>query len=170
MATGRAKYTLICQIDPSREYAWRATQKEDDMEASNAFIDQSTQPTTLQINAALAESAAPWNQLIDWLITVKGIDEQEWKSLSPKYGWSLRMKVKKRTVVYLGPCGNCFRASFVLGDRAVTAAQQAALPRSVLTAIDKARHYAEGTGLQLVVRRASDLPAIQKLVEIKLAN
>jgi hypothetical protein len=40
----------------------------------------------------------------------------------------------------------------------------------VLTAIDEARRYAEGTGLQLIVRRASDLLAIQKLVEIKLAN
>jgi hypothetical protein len=140
------------------------------MEALNAFIDQPTQPTTSQITTALGDSAAPWHQLIDWLVTEQGIDEQEWKSLSPKYGWSLRMKLRKRTVVYLGPCGHCFRASFVLGDRAVAAARQAALPKNVLTAIDAARRYEEGTGLQLIVHRAPDLAAIQKLVEIKLAN
>jgi len=170
MAPDQTEYILIFHFDPSREYAWRALQKEDDMEALNAFIDQTSQPTTSQITAALAENAEPWHQLIDWMVTEKGIDEQEWKSLAPKYGWSLRMKVKKRTVVYLGPCTHCFRASFVLGDRAVAAARQAALPKSVVTAIDEARHYAEGTGLQLIVRRGSDLPAIQKLVEIKLAN
>jgi hypothetical protein len=140
------------------------------MEASNAFIGQTTQPTTPQITAALGLTVDLWQQLIDWLVIDQGIDEQEWKSLSPKYGWSLRMKMKKRTIVYLGPCGDCFRASFVLGDRAVAAARQAALPKSVLSAIDEARRYAEGTGLQLLVHRASELPAIQKLVQIKLAN
>ncbi len=145
-------------------------QEEDDMEVSNAFIDQITQPTPSQIAAALSDCAVPWHQLIDWLVTAQGIDEQEWKSLAPKYGWSLRMKFKKRTVVYLGPCKHCFRASFVLGAKAVTAAQQAALPKNVLTAIDEAQHYTEGTGVQLIVHRASDLAAIRKLVEIKLAN
>lgn len=140
------------------------------MDVPNAFIGQAALPTASQIAAALGESAGPWNHLVDWLVTQQGIDGQEWNSISPKYGWSLRMKLKKRTIVYLGPCADCFRASFVLGDRAVAAARQASLPKSVLTAIDEARHYAEGTGLQLIVRRASDLPAIQKLVEIKLAN
>jgi hypothetical protein len=140
------------------------------MEVPNAFIGKATQPTASQIAAALGESAQPWRQLMDWLVTEQRIDEQEWKSISPKYGWSLRVKLKKRTIVYLGPCADCFRASFVLGDRAVAAARQASLPKSVLTAIDEARRYAEGTGLQLIVHRASDLPAIQKLVEIKLAN
>jgi hypothetical protein len=140
------------------------------MELPNAFIGQATLPTASQIAAVLGDSAQPWRQLIDWLVTEKGIDEQEWKSISPKYGWSLRVKLKKRTVAYLGPCTDCFRASFVLGDKAVAAARQASLPKTVLTAINEARRYAEGTGLQLIVRRASDLPAIQKLVEIKLAN
>jgi hypothetical protein len=144
--------------------------KEDDMEASNAFIGQTTQPATSQIAAALGDGADLWQQLIEWLITEQGIDQQEWKSLSPKYGWTLRMKLKKRTVVYLGPCHGCFRASFVFGDKAVAAARQTSLPKTVLTALDEAQHYAEGTGLQLIVHRASDLPAIQKLVKIKLEN
>jgi hypothetical protein len=164
------QHTQNCENGPLKEYAWPAPEKEDDMEASNAFIDQTAQPTSTQITAALGESTALWRQLIDWLVKEQGIDEQEWKSLAPKYGWSLRMKVKKRTVVYLGPCSDCFRASFVLGEKAVAAARRAALPKNVLTAIDEARHYAEGTGLQLIVHRTSDLPAIQRLVEIKLAN
>jgi hypothetical protein len=140
------------------------------MEAPNAFIGQAAQPTASQIDAALGDCAETWKQLTDWLITAHGIDDLEWKSISPKYGWALRMKLKKRTIVYLGPCRDCFRASFVLGDKAVAVARQASLPKSVLTALDEARRYAEGTGLQLIVHRDSDLPAIQKLVEIKLAN
>jgi hypothetical protein len=40
----------------------------------------------------------------------------------------------------------------------------------VLKLLDEAPHYAEGTGLRLVVKAAKDLAAIQKLALIKLAN
>jgi hypothetical protein len=106
---------------------------------------------------------------VDWLAE-QGVVEQEWKSSSPKYGWSLLLKLKKRTIVYLSPCAGCFRASFVLGDRAVAAARQSDLAKSTLKLLDKAPHYAEGTGLRLMVKDPKDLTAIRKLALIKLAN
>jgi Protein of unknown function (DUF3788) len=39
-------------------------------------------------------------------------------SSSPKYGWSLVLKFKKRRIVYLSPCSGCFRASFGLSHKA----------------------------------------------------
>ena len=44
-----------------------------------------------------------------------------------KSGWSLRLKVKKRNIVYLAPCNGCFRVAFIFGDRAVAAARQSDL-------------------------------------------
>jgi hypothetical protein len=141
------------------------------MEPKNAFIGKATPPEPAEITAALGETAALWQKLIDWLATEKGVSEVEWKGVYPnKYGWSARLKLKKRTIVYMGPCNGCFRVALVLGDRAVAAAKDANLPKSLLKSIEEARRYAEGTWIYIVVRRTSQLSAIHKLVEIKLAN
>ncbi len=140
------------------------------MDIPNAFVGITAQPTEKQIYAALGPSATTWKELVDWLAQELGVAEQEWKSSSPKYGWSLRLKLKKRTIIYLGPCNGCFRASFVLGDKAVAATRTSSLPKPVLKLIDEAPRYAEGTGLRLLVKTEKDLPAIRKLALIKLVN
>ena len=139
------------------------------MDHPNAFIGQKTQPTPEEVSAALGESNAVWKTLLEWLAD-QGVIEQEWKSISPKYGWSLRQKLKKRTIVHLAPCDGCFRVVLILGDRAVAAARQSNLSRDVLKLIDEATRYAEGTGIRLLVRQKQDLAAVRKLALIKLAN
>ncbi len=139
------------------------------MDFPNAFIGKKTQPTPKEVTAQLGSAITSWNELIVWL-KGQGIECKEWKSVSPKYGWSLRPSLKARTIVYLGPCANCFRASFVLGDKAVAAAKASDLPRPLLEHIANARRYAEGTGVQMIVREPADLRAVEKLVEIKLKN
>lgn len=139
------------------------------MELPNAFIGRKTPPPEKEVAAALGPTVALWKGLLDWL-EAQGIAGAEWKSVSPKYGWGLRPTLKKRTILYLGPCEGCFRVSFVLGDKAVTAARSSDLPKSVLKAIAEAKRYAEGTGVRLFVRKSSDLASVRKLVEIKLKN
>jgi hypothetical protein len=139
------------------------------METPNAFIGRTTLPTTQELSAALGSTAAEWKQLVDWLAE-EGVADQEWKSSAAKYGWSLRLKRKKRTIIYLAPCNGCFRVSFVLGDRAVAAARESDLPMAVLKLLDEAPRYAEGTGLRLLVKGPKDLAPIRKLALIKLAN
>jgi hypothetical protein len=139
------------------------------METPNAFIGKTTRPTEAEVAAALGSTAALWKQLVDWMAE-QGAAIQEWNSYSPKYGWSLRLKVKKRNIVYLGPCAGCFRVAFILGDRAVAAARQSDLSKSTLKLLNEAPRYAEGTGVRLIVKGAKDLAAIRKLAFIKLAN
>ena len=141
------------------------------MDTPNAFIGKKTLPTAHEISAVLGPAARVWNEIITWLTEKHSVAVQEWKPVAPqKYGWSLRLKLKQRTIIYLGPCANCFRASFVLGDRAVAVARASDLPKSVLKLLDEAPHYAERTGLRLLAKSAKDLPAIRTLAEIKLAN
>lgn len=139
------------------------------MEALNAFVGKTKQLSETETATALGSSAALWKQLVEWLAE-QGVAEQEWKSSSAKYGWSLLLKLKKRTIVYLGPCDGCFRVSFVLGDRAVAAARQGGLSKTTLKLLDEAPRYAEGTGVRLMVKAPTDLAAIRKLALIKLAN
>ena len=140
------------------------------MDTPNAFIGKTLQPSSEEVDANLGPTATVWKQLVDWLAADQGVAEQEWKSVSPKYGWALRIKLKKRTIIYLSPCAGCFQASFVLGDRAVAAARQAGLSKDVLKLLNEAPHYAEGTGLRLLVKGTKDLATIQTLARIKLAN
>jgi hypothetical protein len=135
----------------------------------NAFLNKAVEPTAEQLSAALGTTAEVWKQLVDWLME-QGVADQEWKSVSPKYGWSLRLKLKKRTIVYLSPCDGCFRVAFALGDRAMAAARQSDLSKGVLKLLDEATRYAEGTGVRLLVKGTKDLAAVRKLAVIKLAN
>lgn len=140
------------------------------MDVPNAFIGKTDQPTAEELSAALGPTSTLWRQLVDSLAKEQGIVDQEWYSLKPKYGWTLLLKLKKRRILYLGPCAGCFRASLILGDRAVAAARASNLPKPLLKLLDEAPHYPEGTGLRLVVKSARDLPAIRKLAQIKMAN
>jgi hypothetical protein len=140
------------------------------MDAPNAFVGKSEIPTAADICAALGSSAKPWNEFVQWIEAKHGVAIQEWKSYSPKFGWSLRLKLKKRNIVYLSPCHNCFRVAFIFGDRAVKAALHSALPKRIINTIKGAPRYPEGTGIRLIVKSPSHLPAIRKLAEIKLAN
>jgi hypothetical protein len=140
------------------------------MDLPNAFIGNTHEPTPAELAAALGTAAAIWNDLVDWFARELGVTGQEWKSSSPKYGWTLVLSFKKRRIIYLIPCAGCFRASFILGDRAVAAAREAGLSKPTLRLLDEAPHYPEGTGFRMVVKTARHLPAIRKLAQIKLAN
>jgi hypothetical protein len=77
---------------------------------------------------------------------------------------------KKRTIVWLSPCRDCFRVAFILGDKAVKAARHSGLPQRIVKLIDKAPRYPEGTGVRLEVRRSEDLASVKKLAKVKLEN
>lgn len=141
------------------------------MAVTNAFIGKTEQPSPEELTAALGPSEKLWEELIEWMATELGATNQEWKGGVPKkYGWSLRLKIKGRNIVYLGPSTGCFSVGFVLGDRALKAAKEAHFPAAVNQAIADAPRYPEGTGLRLFVETERDLPAIRKLAEIKVAH
>jgi hypothetical protein len=139
------------------------------MDFPNAFVDRKTPPSAKDLAATLGDSREAWKELTVWL-TGKGISCQEWHSISPKYGWALRPKLKSRNILYMSPCASCFRVSLVLGDRAVAAARASDLPKAVLKDIAGARRYAEGTGIPPLIKTAEDLAPVRTLVEIKLQN
>ena len=140
------------------------------MENFNAFINHAEQPTPEELATALGPTATIWNKLVGCLADEYGLNVQEWNSYSLKAGWSMRLKLKKRNILYMSPCKDYFRVAFILGDKAVKATRQIKLPQRIAKAIEDAPRYPEGTGVRLIVKRMSDVPAIQKLAAIKLAN
>ena len=136
----------------------------------NAFINKLKQPTNAELTAALGPAKATWDQLLSELAGELDANVHEWNCYSLKAGWSLRVKRKERTIVWLAPCPGAFRVAFILGDKAVLAAQEAKLPKRILKIINEAPKYPEGTGVRLEVKSSKDIATLKKLAAIKLAN
>jgi hypothetical protein len=137
---------------------------------TNAFIGKTKKPTEEELAAALGPARAVWDRFIAELAEEHGVDGQEWNCYSRKAGWSLRLKQKKRTIVWMSPCEGSFRVAFILGEKAMQTARTSALPARVKKILEEAPKYAEGTGVRIGVDGAKDIAALRKLAEIKIAN
>lgn len=136
----------------------------------NAFVGKKEKPSPKDLADALGPAIAMWNQIIDRIGSELSVVDQEWKSYSPKYGWHLKLKLKKRNILYLSPCDRLVRVSLILGDRAMKAARECKLPAKLVKILDGAPHYPEGTGVVLMPKSSANVSSVIKLAAIKLAN
>lgn len=136
----------------------------------NAFIGRTSAPTDNEVAGALGESKAVWDKLLADLAEEHGLTEREWNTYSPKVGWSLRLIHKKRRILYLVPCEDCFRVTLVLGGKAMKAAYESDLPERAVKLLKESKKYPEGNAIYIDVKSVRDLPFIKKLASIKMAN
>jgi len=149
----------------------RKAQKGGNAIAPNAFAGRPNQPTEAALASVLGETSTLWHSLVADLKQGLKLDGEEWHSYSVKAGWSLRLQLKKRNIVYLGPRAGWFLAAFILGDRAVAAAKTSKLlPAGVLSMIAEAKRYAEGTAVRIEVKEPSDAAVVTTLARIKVEN
>src|ERR1039457_4141318 len=101
--------------------------------------------------AAIAEALGPAQRFWDDIRRRVARDfaplTEEWVFSGQKHGWALRLKQKKRAVLYLKPFERCFRVSLALGPKAVAAAHASRLPAAVLRLVDDAVQYPEGKAI-----------------------
>jgi len=138
--------------------------------ALSAFDDKSKKPGAKDLEEMLGRTRVHWNRLIAQLGSTYPPLDASWNFAGAKWGWSLRLKQKKRTVLYMTPCKAHFLVGVVLGGKAVKVARESDLPQPVLTLIDEAKRYAEGTGIRLPVKNKQDRDSVIKLAAIKMAN
>ena len=138
--------------------------------ALSAFDDKSKKPRTNDLNKMLGRSSPHWDSLIIHLAAEYSPLEETWIFSGPQWGWSLRLKQKKRAILYLTPCKGYFHTGFALGEKAVKAARKAHLAPPLLAAIEGAQKFAEGRAVRLEIRTKKDLENARKLAEIKMAN
>ena len=145
-------------------------EKQSSLVSQNAFAGQAEQPRQKAVETALGHSCALWKQLVAELKQELKLDGEEWNSSGLKYGWSLRLQLKKRNIVYLGPRRRSFIAACVLGDKAVAIARKSELPAHVLKRIAEAKRYGEGTPVRIEVSRPEHLEPVKILAKIKVEN
>jgi hypothetical protein len=138
--------------------------------ALSAFDDKLKKPRSAELRKTLGRTSTHWDNLRTHIAAEYAPLDETWNFAGANWGWSLRLKQKKRTVLYMTPCKGYFLVGFVLGEKAVRAAHDSNLPDSVLTVIDEAKKYAEGRGVRIEIRNKKTLEVAKTLATIKMAN
>ncbi|MFH1698997.1 MAG: DUF3788 domain-containing protein [Candidatus Zixiibacteriota bacterium] len=138
--------------------------------ALSIFDDKSKIPQKDELAITLGRAIKQWDSLKSHLANVYEPLTETWIYSGKAWGWALRLKQKKRAVVYLTPCKGYFHAGLSLGEKAANAAHKSDLPVSVMNIIDVAKKYAEGRAIRMEIRNAKTVSAIIKLISIKMAN
>jgi hypothetical protein len=140
------------------------------MEDISIFRDKSITPTDKDLVENLGDTYFLWKQIHEHVLLKYPKGLTEWNHPGKKYGWSLRIKDKKRAIIYFLPRDNYFKVAFVFGQKATDYILGSDISPDIKTELEQATKYAEGRGIRIDVKNALILPDIKRLIEIKLNN
>ena len=137
---------------------------------TSIFPDKAEKPTITDLKNALGKTFDLWVNLRDFVFKKYPDAFEEWHCAGAKYGWSFRIKDKKRAIIYLLPRDKYFKVAFVFGEKATQQILSCKISDEIKSELKNAKVYAEGRGIRLDIKDRSNLSDIKELIEIKLAN
>lgn len=111
-----------------------------------------------------------WNGLKRLLAEVYSPLEEDWAFSGKSHGWALRLRHRKRPVLYMKPLEGFYRVSFALSESAAEAVRLSDLPPEIRDLVAQAPKYSEGYAVRVEVRDGSEIPSIAKLVAFRMAG
>ena len=138
------------------------------MTDTSIFPDKTKRPTCHDLIEKLGPTHHFWLQIQDFVYYKYPNGLAEWNYPGKKYGWSYRIKDKRRAIIYFSPRENYFKIAFVLGQKAYDNIMNSEISMSIKDELKQAKKYAEGRGIRIDVLDNSNIAEIKKLVEIKL--
>lgn len=135
----------------------------------SVFTDKEKTPDAPALKKALGSTYKLWQELEQFALAAHAQSLPEW-NYSAKYGWSLRIKDKKRVIIYLLPRDGFFKAALVFGQKATDEVLSSNVSEDIKTELQNARPYAEGRGIRIPIKNSRQIPGIKMLVDIKIAN
>jgi hypothetical protein len=133
------------------------------------FPDKEKKPTDKNLSAVLGSCVELWHQIEKYVMEKYPDGKAEWNYPGKKYGWSFRIKDKKRAILYFLPGDHHFRVAFVFGQKAMDSVMSSTISQQIKNDLQNATQYAEGRGVRIEVKNKSPLPDIKKCIDIKLA-
>lgn len=133
------------------------------------FMDKASIPTDEDLKQALGNKYELWMEIRETVLQKYPGGKEEWNFPGKKYGWSFRIKDKKRAIIYLLPRTEEFMAAFVFGGKAFEAIKQSKVSPQIVSDLEAAKVYAEGRGIRIPVPNKAVLKDIFELIDIKLA-
>ena len=127
-------------------------------------------PAEPELQKALAGSYSLWTELRVHVKTQYPKFVEEWNYPGQKYGWSYRLKDKKRVIIYLLPREGYFKAAMVFGQKASEMILESSVKEEIKEELRIAKVYAEGRGIRIDIKSKAIVKDIKKLIDIKLLN
>ncbi|WP_461638620.1 DUF3788 domain-containing protein [Labilibaculum euxinus] len=134
------------------------------------FTDKTAEPASKDLQEQLASLYPLWEQIAESVRKKYPNPKEEWNYPGKNYGWSFRLKDKKRAIIYLLPRQGYFKVAFVFGQKATDQIMACDIDASIKEDLAGAKKYAEGRGLSIEVHNAKPINDIEKLIDIKIAN
>ncbi|HBH22915.1 MAG TPA: hypothetical protein DDY13_05770 [Cytophagales bacterium] len=132
------------------------------------FTDKQQIPNDQELSKALGPTYPLWQQIEAMVMQHYPSGKMEWNYPGKKYGWSYRIKDKRRAILYFLPREGYFKVAFVFGQKATDEIIASGVNDIVKEELASARVYAEGRGVTIKVEDEALFPDIERLVEIKL--
>lgn len=132
------------------------------------FTDKSATPTLVQLQEALGNTYAFWQTFSEQTKKLYPEAICEWHFSSEKYGWSFRIKDKKRVLIYLLPRDKFFKVAFVFGQKATDSIMESNISETIKKELQAAKVYAEGRGIRLEIRNENLVKDVLNLIAIKV--
>lgn len=136
---------------------------------TSIFMDKKVVPTNTHLEVSLSDSCEVWKIIEEYVHLKYPFALNEWNYSDDKYGWSYRIKDKKRVIIYLLPRDGFFKVAFVFGQKATDAILANSISDAIKSELAAARVYAEGRGVRITVRDDSNREDIKELIDIKIA-
>jgi len=134
----------------------------------SVFLDKESEPTEEMLKDYLRSTHSLWLSIRKMTFDHYPDAKEEWNFPGKKFGWSFRIKDKKRAIIYLLPRDSYLKVAFVFGQKATDAIMSSDIDSGIKEELATARVYAEGRGISISVENDRLLSDIDKLISIKL--
>ena len=136
----------------------------------SAFADRAAPPDDGAVHRVLGASAPAWDECRAAIARAHPPVDAEWVWGGAPHGWALRLRRKKRAIVYLAPHAGSFHASFAVGEKAAAAARDAGLAEHLLQAIADAPRYVEGRAVRIEVAGPAAVADVLAVAALKMGH
>ncbi len=136
----------------------------------SVFSNKEAEPSLYDLKKALGSTYDTWQELADHVVELYPAATKDWKFSGEKFGWSFRVKDKKRVVLYLLPRDKFFKVAFVFGQKATDHILKSGISENIKAELRNAKVYAEGRGIRIDVNDGALTDDIKKLIAIKISN
>lgn len=140
------------------------------MSDTSIFSEKAKIPDEKKLSAELGSTYPLWQKIIGVVESKLPEAKSEWHFSGKKFGWSFRIKDKKRIIIYLLPRSGFFKVAFVFGDKAFAQVMESKISDAIKNELSQAKKYVEGRGIRIEIRDEKVLPDIKELIKIKLRN
>lgn len=138
------------------------------MNEISIFPDKGIKPCLTDVANQLGELYSLWERISKMVYSHYPDATEEWNYPGKKYGWSFRIRDKKRAILYFLPRENYFLLAFVFGQKAYDEIMSLNIDEKIKTNLSEAKKYAEGRGVRIEILDDSKLMNIEQLIKVKL--